>query len=387
MSVQDANPADFDIDLLPMRNKFSTKDQYHISFEPKKSGGLRQIEAPNDELKAQQRIVLRKLEFMLEVSHFAHAFVRGKNIASAALPHVRAEVVLTADLSDFFPSVKWAHFDPEADPNAGGKTFKSYSGVMEYVFGKRRMVKTGDWFIKYTTDVLPLLKMCFCDFEDGKGLRLPQGAPTSPLLSNVLLCRLDYRAAWAGYNEKVAYTRYADDLIFSGDSKEGVQRAYGRTVALLEMLNLSINTKKYTLKTGNQRKKIVGLVVNERLNTTRYFRRRLRAMQHHCNVIYTLIELSRQRGFELPQRLKPFLLSKTDGMTFGQKMQAIVKEIQANGGNISMDDIASKNLLKGPGYTNKIRGHRAFQHMVENPPEGIQTSLEFCAVHEILRMA
>jgi hypothetical protein len=336
-TTMDVNPSDFDGPELDMLDAFSTRAQYDVYAIPKKSGGKRIIEAPHEDLKKAQRESLKRMQriFMnmaaanealgqydedvrevlsdsemskeeqekvredakeklsdamsgnrpvLQVAHFAHAFARERNIASGAKPHVGAEVVLTVDLSDFFPSVKFSHFDPaylDRDSESGLRvnwSSKSYKSPMHYVFGSKKMSKKGAFMRLYIDKILPELKMHFCDFGDGKGMRLPQGAPASPFLSNVLMCRLDYRAAWRAYPERVQYSRYADDLIFSGESEIAVKRVYARVVGLLHQMGLRINKRKYTLKKGNQRKKVLGLVVNEKLNTTRYFRRRLRAM-------------------------------------------------------------------------------------------------------------
>ncbi len=445
-NVMDAQPSDFDGPKLNMQDKFSTPDQYDIYAIPKKSGGKRIIEAPQDGLKNEQRDSLRRMQRIylntaaaseafeqyesdvreilkktgkseevtearkiaksnlsdsmsgnrpvMQIAHFAHAFARERNIASGAKPHVGAEVVLTVDLSDFFPSVKFAHFDPyyadhdEDSPLIVNWKSKSYKTPMHYVFGSKKMTRKGAFMQIYIDKILPELRMHFCDFNDGKGMRLPQGAPASPFLSNVLMCRLDYRAAWRAYPEKIQYTRYADDLVFSGADEMAVKRVYARVVGLLSQMSMKINKRKYTLKKGNQRKKILGLVVNERLNTTRYFRRRLRAMKHHCRVIHTLEQLGKQRKFGVPNELRKFFLSKTEGMSFGDKMNKVVKQLQDQGANISMEDLQSKKLMDPPRWmTRKIQGHVAFQHMIENPPKNAQDSISYCAVQEMLSLS
>lgn len=435
--IEDVNMDDVFVPLDYMTDKFSTRDQYEVYGIPKKSGGKRMIEAPDDNLKEAQQASLRRMKQVyveyddgqkafkqcrdaidkilretedtsaraerlteakselssnltgnqpvLQYSHYAHAFAEGRNIASGAEPHVGAEAVITADLTDFFPSVKWHHFDPDYDKDQNDHKLKSYNSPMAYAFGSSKMSEKQEWKRIYREHIVPELKMHFCDFGDGKGLRLPQGAPASPYLSNVILCRFDYRAGWKCYAHGVTYTRYADDLIFSGPSVELVKRAYADTVALLAPLGLQINKRKYTLKSGNQRKKILGLVVNERLNTTRYFRRRLRAAQHHCKVIHTIECLGKQRGFTPPSNLRPYLLTKTEDVSFGVKMRQMVEAVNKEGGKLTMEDLQSKRLMTPPRWmSRKIQGHSAFQHMVENPPVNTQTSLRFCAAQEMM---
>jgi len=440
MSTQDVSLQDIEnIDSSNMLDRFSVEEQYNVYPIKKKSGGVRMIEAPCDELKEAQKASLARMQRIymdhasaaqaftqfdddlkealkktvgdqesrakklaeirtslsqelidnkpvLQYAHYAHAFCRGRNIASGAKPHVGANTVITADLSDFFPSIKWNHFNPDGEQHKTIST-KSYKNMFAYVFGNAKMKKTGAWLQAYITHILPELKMHFCDFHDGKGLRLPQGAPASPFLSNVLMCRFDYRAGWKCYPQDVQYTRYADDLIFSGENEEKVRRAYAATVALLVPLGLKVNKRKYTFKTGHQRKKILGLVVNEKLNTPRYFRRRLRAAQHHCRVIYTLESLGRERGFKVPKDLRPFFLAKTEGVSFGEKMNKVVKQLQDQGAEISMEDLQSKKLrMPKYWYTKKIAGHSAFQNMIDNPPI-TEDSMSFCEVQKMLAMA
>jgi hypothetical protein len=75
-------------------------------------------------------------------------------------------------------------------------------------------------------------------------------------------------------------------------------------------------------------------------------------------------------------------------MSFGEKMKKVVKQVQDQGGELSMEDLQSKRLMQPTRWmTRKIQGHAAFQHMIENPPESAQDSISYCAVQEMLHMA
>ena len=161
---------------------------YQIFRIPKKTGGFRIIEAPREDLKLKQRTALQTLQFTLRVSPFSHAFHFKRSIATMAEHHVGKPYVLAFDLSDFFPSVTEELFRKNIEDHYGAKKGK----------------------VKRKRDIEANLGICFHDFQDGKGVRLPQGAPTSPLVANALLYRFDWRCAWFAFGKQVEYSRYAD---------------------------------------------------------------------------------------------------------------------------------------------------------------------------------
>jgi RNA-directed DNA polymerase len=220
---------------------------YRIFSIPKKNGKSRVIEAPVPELKAVQREHLVFLKHDMEVSPFAHAFQPYKNIATMAMPHVGKQWVMAIDIEDFFPSVTQEKF---ANHVAG------------HFIAKKE----------------PPFNCHFADFEDGKGRRLPQGAPASPLLSNAYLFSFDWRLAWKCYSFNVDYTRYADDIVISGNIKESLLVLYKIVRHLLEQVyGLMVNKPKVRLMHRKGRQVVCGIVVNEKLNLRRKWRKNLRA--------------------------------------------------------------------------------------------------------------
>lgn len=208
---------------------------------PKKDGTKRQIESPTYYLKEKQRTTLKKtLTKKLRLSPFAHAFTYYKNIVTMAQPHVGKKWVACIDIEDFFPSIKRVEFS--------------------------------NWL---TTKELNL---CFHNFKDKKGFRLPQGAPTSPFLSNAYLYFFDWRMAWLCYRFKCDYTRYADDIVISGNTIRGIKKLLMIAEHLLyKWYNLKVNKKKTKIMHNNRRQIVCGIVVNEKINISKKYKKNLRA--------------------------------------------------------------------------------------------------------------
>lgn len=232
------------------------KPAYREFKIPKRSGGTRVLSAPEDNLKAIQKLILRRVLGRLRAHPAATGFERGRSIADNAAPHVRRAVVIRMDVKDFF-------------------TTTSAERVEEY-FGN----------IGWNREAARLLTT-LCTWKGG----LPQGAPTSPRLSNLVNFGLD--AALAGYAANAAarfgvtaaYTRYADDITFSldRDNPEAVRGLTGFTRQAAWQLGYRLHRRKKThIRRAHQRQVVTGLVVNERLRLPRDVRRRLRAARHRA---------------------------------------------------------------------------------------------------------
>lgn len=215
---------------------------YQVFRIPKRAGGFRIIEAPDPELKLNQQREIYYLKQIYPISPFAHAFQPYKNIVTMAGGHISKDYVGCLDISDFFPSI------------------------------------TRDLFTKTAGNSKDVnLKICFHDFGDGKGLRLPQGAPTSPILSNICLYEFDWRIARAAYVLQCDYSRYADDLVFSGNPRSHVRVLFQISEYYLTRLGFKINKKKTKLMHKSARQLVCGVIVNKKINLPRKFRKNLRA--------------------------------------------------------------------------------------------------------------
>ncbi len=223
-----------------------TPEFYRIYQIPKRNGKSRTIEAPAPILKRVQRKILERL-LPGEVSGIATAFEPGRNIRANAGIHCGAEVILGLDLKDFFPSLRY--------------------GLVRRLFDD------------FPPEVAVLLaKLCTLYGH------LPQGAPTSPHLANLLLKDFDSGLEAFCRERGVAVTRYADDLTFSGHLDDGGIRDLIRYCrAELGKLNLRLNNRKIRVLRRGARQLVTGLVVNDNVGVPREEKRRLRQRMYYLN--------------------------------------------------------------------------------------------------------
>ena len=218
---------------------------YHTVEIPKADGGVRRLTVPDEALKRVQRAILNNLLVHMPVSPCAMAYRYGGGAIRNAARHVGRPQVLRLDIRHFFDSVR-------------------YSAVKDAVFPPQTF-----------SEPLRVLLTILCYYRDS----LPQGAPTSPAIVNILLRDFDRRLnAWCRRRD-VVYTRYCDDLTFSGGDLSGV-----RAVAEAELRSLGffLNDQKTRLRSAGQRQTVTGLVVNERVSVPREERRALRQAAYYC---------------------------------------------------------------------------------------------------------
>ncbi|MFA1642829.1 retron St85 family RNA-directed DNA polymerase [Chryseomicrobium imtechense] len=221
--------------------KFTNRPKhYYRTFSiPKRTGGFRTIEAPTPLLKKIQHQILENFLAPHPVSRFAKAYKKGATLKEMARFHVNQQMVVRIDLTDFFGSLK----------EASVFRFFRQQGYSETV-----------------TVILTKL----VTYRGG----LPQGAPTSPTLSNILMRKIDERIARYCSEKKIRYTRYADDLVFSGDFS--IKRLLAKLHNILAPQRLLINNKKTRVMRRHSTQMVTGLVVNDKLGIARNSRRRLR---------------------------------------------------------------------------------------------------------------
>ncbi|MGN1225960.1 MAG: reverse transcriptase family protein [Candidatus Cryptobacteroides sp.] len=230
--------------LNPSRNKNSYK-----TFQiPKKAGGFREISAPNGLLKSYLTYTNILLQAFYEAPKYVTGFVPGKSIVNNAKPHIRMNYVFNTDIKDFFPSIEksriWATL--KCPPfNFNDKIADAISGLC-------------------CTEVI----------IDGKKQRvLPQGSPASPILTNIVCHRLDSELHKLARKYKLNYSRYADDITFSG--KRNVFKEDGdfrkELAQIIKEEHFTLNEKKTRLQSRHQRQEVTGLVVSEKVNVTRQY--------------------------------------------------------------------------------------------------------------------
>lgn len=238
--------------------------QRYKRFEiPKRSGGMRTILAPVGAVRKMQEQLAPILQERYSAHPAAQGFIKERSILSNARAHVGQRLVLNIDLEDFFPTIN---------------------------FGRVRGLFMAEPFLMGPAAASVFAQLC--THKNG----LPQGAPTSPALSNFIAADLDRRLARLARESNVRYTRYADDITFSSNQTalpqtlitvttyEGAGGAQVRIGEPLERAivaaGFAINHKKVRLQTRHQRQSVTGLSVNAKANVPRKRIRRLRAMLH-----------------------------------------------------------------------------------------------------------
>jgi retron-type reverse transcriptase len=249
---------------------------HYVRFQiPKKSGGMREIAAPQPRLAAAQRWILDNILARVPLEEPAHGFVRGRSTVTNAAPHVKRAVVVNLDLTDFFPSITF--------PRVRGLFQKlGFSPAVATVFAllaTEAPRKTAEYDGKaYHVAVGPRA--------------LPQGACTSPALSNLVARRLDRRFSGLALKLGWTYTRYADDLSFSSDTlvpkgekdPGSVGWLLARARHILEDEGFEVNGKKLRVQRRNAAQVVTGIVVNDKPSAPRAERRRLRAILHRAKL-------------------------------------------------------------------------------------------------------
>ncbi|HWT00647.1 MAG TPA: reverse transcriptase family protein [Pyrinomonadaceae bacterium] len=248
--------------FLIFDRKTSTVNHYVRFQVPKKTGGFRQISSPMPRLKAVQHWLLGHVLERVELHDCAHGFRQGRSIVSNARPHVGAETIINLDLQDFFPSISYRRVKG---------LFRSfgYSEAAATVFG-----------LLCTEPTVEEVELDGRKYFVATGERhLPQGAPTSPAVTNALCRRLDRRLLKAAGDLGFAYTRYADDLTFSasGESLRHLGDVLARARAVVEHEGFSVHPAKTRVIRRSRRQDVTGVVVNSRPNVSRQELKRFRA--------------------------------------------------------------------------------------------------------------
>jgi RNA-directed DNA polymerase len=265
-------------DLKGLGNKLANPklQHYHYSIRPKRSGGVRLIEMPKPRLKELQRRILTGILDAIPVHPAVHGFVKGHSIVSFAAPHTGKTVVLRLDLQDFFPGF------PAARVQALFRTLGYPEQVADRLGGIcTNAVPRAVWNLRP-------LEIAAREWQEARTLyarpHLPQGVPTSPALANLTAYRLDCRLSGLAKTAGALYTRYADDLAFSGGEEfaRRVERfsAHAAAVALEE--GFHVNHHKTRIMRQGVRQQLAGVVVNQKVNLRRRDLELLEAILTNC---------------------------------------------------------------------------------------------------------
>lgn len=256
---------------------YSKGNKYSKYLKKKKSGGYREICAPINSLKYAQKNISRRLNEVFENQDFskvAHGFICNKSIVTNAKPHLNKKYVVNIDILDFFPSI----------------TFRRVLGL----FKKNKYISLNE--------KLAIMLANLVTYEN----KLPQGAPSSPVVSNLICHNLDknFKKLMRDYPD-LTITRYADDITLSCNSENTLSKLYSLKdnclssflTKIVEKNGFKINIKKTRLSKWFEHQEASGLVVNTELNVNKYFFHRVRCItncikkygvipviKHYCDI-------------------------------------------------------------------------------------------------------
>lgn len=250
-------PVIFDIKHFALLIGMSASDMTKILFAeecfythgkiPKKSGGHRELDMPSVEVKYIQRWILDNILEKIHISEYAIGFCKRKSILDNAKLHINKHCIVNMDIKDFFPTITY-----------------------EQVF---RMFL----YFGYTREVsFALAKLC--TFNG----RLPQGSPASPYLSNILCLKLDARLSALAKKYEADYSRYADDITFSGN--RDIKNIAKVAISIIKDEGFEVNDKKTRILYPHQRQEVTGLLVNgNRIRICKKYKKALYQELYYCS--------------------------------------------------------------------------------------------------------
>lgn len=218
----------------------SLEKHYHTVYLPKSDGSKRKLSVPDLILKLVQKSIADNILIQYPISKYAKAYKPGSSIQKNARPHVGKKKILKLDIEGFFDHIL-------------------YSRVKDTIFYEE----------KYSESIRILLTM-LCYYNDS----LPQGAPTSPAITNIIMYDFDETVGDFCIKKKIAYTRYCDDMTFSGcfDEREIISFVKGE----LRKLGLFLKNRKTAVISASKRQVVTGIVVNEKMNVTKDYKKTIR---------------------------------------------------------------------------------------------------------------
>lgn len=236
--------------------KIKPERSYSEFFIPKKSGESRRISAPSTRLKNVQNKLNKSILVYMKESEFpkskiAYGYSKKKSIVFNSENHIKKKIVINIDIKNFFESIN---------------------------FGRVRGFFINNKYFGMSPEVSTIIAQLTCYNNS-----LPQGAPTSPLISNLVGQILDHRISKLCKKYKLIYTRYVDDLTFSTNNLEIVNE-YGDFIndidEILKKSGFQRNIEKTRIQYSNSRQTVTGLIVNKKINIPREYYKRTRSMLH-----------------------------------------------------------------------------------------------------------
>lgn len=251
---------------LTYHREAATLSHYYTFTIPKKSGGQREISAPKRLLRQAQKWVKEQILDQLVPHPAAYGFVRGRSVVDHARRHVQQSVVVKMDLQDFFPTITFYRV-------RGYFISLGYSPAISTVLAllcteppRQQVNFDGTYYFVAIGE-----------------RRLPQGAATSPPLTNLICRRLDQRLQGLAEKEGFLYSRYADDMTFScqQDRAHRLGALLQQARQIIRFEGFAVNEEKTRILRKGRQQKVTGIVVNEKTHLPRAMRKRFRAILHN----------------------------------------------------------------------------------------------------------
>ncbi len=234
---------DLGISFQLINRILANKGRYYRHFNvAKKSGGVRNISSPKIYLKVILLYIKTYLFADIKVHESVHSYRKGKSFITNAMKHVGQRYVLNIDLEDYFSSI--------------------------HLYKIRKVLENNG----FSQDSVKLLSS-LCTLDNV----LPQGSPTSPILSNAAFYTIDRSMYEYCRKRKLNYTRYSDDITICGESKLAIQNAKTRLTVMIEGAGFKVNKKKTRLMPYHKRQQVTGVIVNEAATPSRDVMRKIRA--------------------------------------------------------------------------------------------------------------
>lgn len=213
---------------------------YHNVYIPKSDGTKRKLSVPDLILKRVQKSIADNILTQYPISNYAKAYKVGSSVQRNALPHVGKKKILKLDIEGFFDNIL-------------------YSRVKDVVFRED----------KFSEPIRILLTM-LCYYKES----LPQGAPTSPAITNIIMFDFDDKIGKFCKENNISYTRYCDDMTFSGDFDEKAVISVVKDE--LQKLGLFLKKRKTAVIPSTKRQTVTGIVVNEKIGLTKEYKNKIR---------------------------------------------------------------------------------------------------------------
>ena len=254
--IDNKKPNEYIKELYSISNNII--NNYKLFKIKKRSGLYRTLYVPSSTLKHIEKQILNKVLYERKVSKYAKAYIKNINLKENVKEHINQRKILKLDIKNFFESITFE------------KIYTSCFGLD---------------FLPKNIGVL-LTKLCtYYDY-------LPTGSPTSGYISNLVMKDFDEKLGTWCTNHKINYSRYSDDMTFSGDFNP--REVINEVNILLKEMGLQLNKNKTILITNNKKQKVTGLIVNKKINTDVKYRKKIRqeiyyikkfGLNHHMNRI------------------------------------------------------------------------------------------------------